>query len=106
MLSNIRIQKSYHNRSRKHRRSIGNIEIKNSPFVLPSLQRLQQLNNLIPLPQSHIVDANTPHLDIIIQQKIEEPKQPVKFIVMCVNRERRVEYRRRRWSAPDRLCDT
>ena len=74
-----------------------------APLILPSLQRPQQLHDLIPLPLPHIINAHAPHLHIIVQQKVEQPKEPIELVVVRVGGEGRVGHGRRGGPAFDGL---
>ena len=51
-------------------------------LILPRAKRLEQLNDLVPLTQPHIIDADRAHLDIVIEQKIEQGQQPIELVVI------------------------
>jgi len=52
------------------------------PLLLPRAKRLEQLNDLVPPTQPHIIDTDRAHLDIVIEQKIEQGQQPIELVVI------------------------
>jgi hypothetical protein len=56
-------------------------------LILPRANCLEQLNDLVPPTLSHIVDANRAHLDIVIEQKVEQGQQPIELVITRVLRE-------------------
>ena len=49
---------------------------------LPRAECLEQLNDLVPLTQSHIIDADRAHLDIVFEQKVEQGQQPIELVII------------------------
>lgn len=87
-------------------RTFANAINEGPPLILPSLQRPQQLHQLIMLPLPNIIDTNSPHLDIIIQQEIEQLEQTVELVVVGVGGEGRVRYGGTGWASFDGFCDS
>ena len=51
-------------------------------LLLPRTKSLEQLNNLVPFALPHIIDTNRAHLDIIIEQKVEQTQQPIQLVII------------------------
>lgn len=51
-------------------------------LLLPRAKCLEQLNDLVPLTLPHIIDADHAHLDIVIEQKVEQSQQPIEFVII------------------------
>ena len=51
-------------------------------LLLPRAKCLEQLNDLVPLTQPHIIDADNTHFDVVIEQKIEQGQQPIELVVI------------------------
>lgn len=73
-------------------------------LLLPRSKRLEQLNDLIPLALSHVVDADHAHLDVVVEQKVEQGKEPLEVVVVRLAWERAVGHEVGP-HAFDRLCD-
>ena len=41
-------------------------------LLLPRVKRLEHLNDLVPPTLPHIIDADRAHLDIVVEQKVEQ----------------------------------
>ena len=73
-------------------------------LLLPRAERLEQLDDLVPLSLTHVVDANHAHLDVVVEQKVEQTEEPFERVVVLPAWERAVG----RDVAPhalDGLCD-
>jgi hypothetical protein len=97
-------------RTRLHRALTDRLYDRTS-LVFPSSKRLEQLHNLIPFALSHVVDAHRAHLDVILEQKVKQPKQAVQLFVVRLARESTVRYGRtskpfHRLSDPEQLEST
>lgn len=66
------------------------------PLVLPRLQGTQKLHDLVRSRLSDIVNADGPHLDIVIEQEVEQTEEAVQFVVMGSRGKSRIRYWRRR----------
>ena len=73
-------------------------------LLLPRSKRLEQLDDLIPLALSHVVDADHAHLDVIVEQKVEQGEKPLEIVVVRLAWERAVGHDVGP-HAFDRLCD-
>ncbi len=51
-------------------------------LLLPRSKSLEQLNDLVPSTLSYIVDAYRSHLDIIVEQKVEQSQQSIEFVIV------------------------
>ena len=51
-------------------------------LLLPRAKRLEQLNDLVALSLAHIVNADCAHLDVIVEQKVEQAKQPLELVII------------------------
>jgi hypothetical protein len=51
-------------------------------LLLPRAKCLEQLDDLVALTLTHIVDADHAYLDIVVQQKVEQAKQPIEPVII------------------------
>jgi hypothetical protein len=51
-------------------------------LLLPRAKCLEQLNDLVPPTLPHIIDADRAHLDIVIEQKVEQRQQPIELVII------------------------
>jgi hypothetical protein len=51
-------------------------------LLLPRAKCLEQLNDLVPPTLPHIIDADRAHLDIVIEQKVEQGQQPIELVII------------------------
>ena len=56
-------------------------------LLLPPAERLEQLNDLVTLTLAHIVNADRTHLDVILEQKVEQGQQPIEPVIIEPTRE-------------------
>lgn len=51
-------------------------------LLFPHAKCLEQLDDLVPPTLPHIIDADRAHLDIVIEQKVEQPQQPIELVII------------------------
>ena len=56
-------------------------------LVLPGLERADDLDDLVALALADVVDADAAHLDVIVEEEVEEAEETVKAVVAGVSRE-------------------
>jgi len=95
--------RSRHERTRLHG-PIPNRLQDRATLLLPRSKRLEQLNDLIPLALSYVIDADHAHLDVIVEQKVEQDEEPLELVVVRPAWERAVGHEVGP-HAFDRLCD-
>jgi len=51
-------------------------------LLLPRTKRLEELDDFVALALTYVIDANRAHLDIVVEQKVEQAEQPLKRVVI------------------------
>jgi hypothetical protein len=72
---------SRHERARLYR-TLPNRLQNRTALLLPRAQRFEQLDDLVALALAHVVDADHAHLDVIVEQKIEQGEQSFERVVV------------------------
>ena len=75
-------------------------------FLLPRAERLEELHDLVALARADVVDAHGAHLDVVVEQEVEQPEEAIEAVVVRTGRESRVRDRRGSRLALDVLCQT
>jgi len=52
------------------------------PFLVPRPECLEQLYDLVPSALTYVVNADSAHLDIVIEQKVKERKESLELVVL------------------------
>lgn len=75
------------------------------PLILPCSERLEELHDLVVLHLADVIDAHCAHLDIVVEQEVEQLEEPVELVVIRSGGERRIWHARARLLALDVLCE-